>query len=108
MRNLTAGRRLFRGTLVIAGLGAALSIFVACGSSNNKPASVTAGNPAAGTKLNLPGLSPDKVQAGIKKAQQARTAAQNSQTAQSVDENQGVQSVAAANSEILGTWRRVT
>ncbi|HZQ35007.1 MAG TPA: hypothetical protein VFD32_03675 [Dehalococcoidia bacterium] len=66
---------------------------------------------------SLPGLPADKIQAGINKAQQARQSAikglqgQGGQTTQSVDDaddSQGVRSVAAANSEILGRWQRIT
>ncbi len=113
--------RLVRGTFAAATLGAALSVFVACGSSSNKPAPTPAGKqPAAtayaktsnGTIANVPGLAADKIQAGINKAQQARQSAlkgqQGGQNLQSVDDEQGVRSVAAANAEILGNWTRLT
>jgi hypothetical protein len=115
--------RLVRGTFAFAAFGAALTLFVACGGSNNKPAPTPAGKQPAATAAaktsngaipNLPGLPADKIQAGINKAQQARQSAlkglqgQGGQSAQSVDDDQGVRSVAAVNSEILGTWKRIT
>ncbi len=118
--------RLVRGTFAAATLGAALSVFVACGNSSNKPAPTPAGRQPAATAAaktsngaipNVPGLPADKLQAGINKAQQARQSAlkglqgQGGQTAQSVDDRDaqdGVRSVAAANAEILGGWQRLT
>lgn len=117
---LKLNSRLARGTFALASLGAALSLFIACGGSNNRPAPTPAGKlPAAtasgkatnGTIPNIPGLPADKIQAGITKAQQARISAQKGQagqTAQSVDDGQSVRSVGATNGEILGSWKRIT
>src|SRR5579883_1017114 len=108
MRMLNRNNRLARAAFAAAALGTALSIFVACGGSNATPAPTPAvkaptaasGKAANGAVPNLPGLNSSKIQAGISKAQQARISAQKGQATQSVDDLQGVRSVAAANSEI--------